>query len=191
MEIDNFNPMSYDFSKFKQETKSIEEWLGREFSQLHTGRATPALLDGVTVESYGSKMAIAHVAAISVEDPRTIRISPWDKTQLKEIEHAIAAANLGLGTAVDDAGIRLTFPPLTTERRGELAKIVRAKLEEARIRIRTSRENVWNDVQAKETSGAITEDEKFRHKDELQKLVDEANNKLEIFSEKKEKELMN
>lgn len=182
--------MSYNFQQFKDECKNTEEWLGKEFSQLHTGRATPALLDGIIVESYGTKMAIAHVAAISVEDSRTIRISPWDKTQLKEIEHAISAANLGLGTAVDDAGIRLTFPPLTTERRGELAKIVNTKLEEARIRVRASREFVWEGIQAKQVAGVLTEDEKFRSKDELQKLVDEANNKLESLSEKKKAEMM-
>ena len=183
--------MSYDFSKFKEETKETEEWLGKEFSQLHTGRATPALLDGIFVESYGSKMALTHVSAVSVEDSRALRISPWDKSQIKEIERAIASANLGLGTAVDDAGVRVTFPPLTTERREDLVRIVGGKLEDARIRVRTEREKTWDDIQSKEKNGIITEDEKFRYKDELQKFVDEANRKLEEMTGKKEKEIMN
>jgi ribosome recycling factor len=182
--------MSYNFQVFKDGIKKIEEWLGKEFSQLHTGQATPALLDGILVESYGSKMALTHVASVSIEDARTLRISPWDKSQLKEIERAVVAANLGLGTSVDDAGMRVTFPPLTTERRVDLSKVVRAKLEEARIHVRTAREAIWDDIQAKEKEGALTEDEKFRYKDELQKLVDEANGKLEELTEKKEKELM-
>ncbi len=182
--------MAYNFSDFKNESKNTEDWLGKEFSQIHTGVATPALLDGIQVEIYGSKMAISHVASISIEDSRTLRISPWDKSQLKEIERVIVSANLGLGTSVDDNGMRVSFPPLTTERREQLAKIVRAKFEEARIRIRTSREDVWDDIQTKEKAGVMPEDEKFRNKDELQKLVDEANNKLETLTEKKERELM-
>ena len=182
--------MPYNFQPFKDESKKTEDWLGKEFAQLHTGRATPAILDGIFIDLYGTKTALTHVASVSVEDPRTLRISPWDKTHIKEIEHAIAAANLGLGTAVDDNGIRATFPPLTTERREQLTKIVHAKLEDARIRVRTDREKTWDDIQKKEVGGAITEDEKFRYKDELQKLVDGANKKLEELTDRKKKELM-
>lgn len=182
--------MPYNFAGFKDETKKVEDWLAKEFSQLHTGRATPALLDGILVESYGSKLSITHVASVSVEDPRTIRIAPWDKAQIKDIERAIQAANLGLGTAVDDAGIRVTFPSLTTERRKDLVKIVHGKMEDARIKARSARERVWDDIQKKEREGALTEDEKFRYKDELQKIVDEANKKLETLTKKKEAEIM-
>lgn len=182
--------MPYDFSKFKQEVKSAEDWLAKEFTQLHTGRATPSFLDGVQVESYGTRMAISHVAAVSVEDPRTLRVAPWDKAQIKDIERAIVAANLGVGTAADEAGLRVTFPPLTSERRAELAKVVSGKTEEARKKVRAAREVVWDDIQKKEREGKLTEDEKFRYKDELQKLVDEANKKTEGLAERKEKELM-
>lgn len=183
--------MPYDFSKFKQEIKNTEEWLGKEFSQIHSGRATPAILDGVFVESYGAKTPLAHVASISVEDPKTLRVSPWDKSNIKEIERGITAANLGLSTAVDDAGVRVIFPPLTTESRTQLVKVVSAKMEEARIRLRVAREETWSDIQSKETEGILTEDEKFRCKEDLQKLVDEGNSKFSTLSDKKETEIMN
>ena len=182
--------MSYNFQKFKDEAKEAEKWLAGEFSQIHTGRAAPAILDGVSIEVYGSKMPLSHVASISVEDPRTLRVSPWDKSQVKEIERAVAAANLGLGTAVDESGLRITFPPLTTERREGLVKVVRGNMEDARIRVRAKREEVWNDIQEKEKTGVLTEDDKFRCKDELQKFTDEANKKLEELAERKEGELM-
>ena len=182
--------MLYNFQPFKDEAKKIEEWLGKEFSQIHSGRASPAILDSVQVEAYGSRMALTHVASVSVEDPRTLRITPYDKSQLKDIERAVVGANLGLGTAVDDSGIRVSFPQLTSERREQLMKVVSGKLEEARIRVRTEREKVWDDIQKKEKEGILTEDEKFRFKDELQKLVEVANGRLEQISERKGKELM-
>ncbi len=183
--------MAYSFTTLKEEFKKAGEWLTKEYSQLHTGRATPAVLDGVFVDSYGSKMPIKNVAAVSVEDPKTLRVAPWDKNLIKEIEKAITAQNLGLSVATDDAGIRVIFPQLTTETRTSLVKILKAKLEDARVSVRADREKVWNDIQAQEKDGKISEDDKFRGKDELQKLVDEVNATLEALFEKKEKEVMN
>ena len=182
--------MSYDFSKFKKEIIDAEDWLKREYSSFSTGRASSAVLDNVSIEVYGSRMAISHVATIGTEDPRTLKIVPWDKAQVKEIEKAIMAANLGLSVSVDDTGIRVSFPSLTTERRIGLIKILKEKLEEARVSIRGEREKVWNDIQAKEREGKMPEDEKFKCKDELQKLVDSAQAELEAIFEKKEKEVM-
>src|SRR5438552_2254290 len=114
--------MAYNFSNFKTELKKVEEWLLKEYSQIHTGRASPAVLDSAMVSSYGSNMPIKNVAAISIEDPKTLRISPWDKSQVKDIEKAILASNLGLSVATDDMGLRVIFPHLTTETRTSLVK---------------------------------------------------------------------
>ena len=182
--------MQYNFSNFKTGLKKVTEFLGKEYSQLNVGRASPLILDGITVESYGSFVSLNTVASISIEDPKTLRIAPWDKSLVKNIEKAIIAGNLGLSVATDDIGIRVIFPQLTTETRQNLVKVLKEKLEEARITVRKERENVWSDVQAQEKSGKLTEDERFRAKDELQKIIDEVNNSLEATFEKKEREVM-
>ncbi len=182
--------MNYDFTLLKNKLTEIEEWLSREFSAIHTGRAIPALLDGVMVDSYGAKTAINHVAAVTTEDPRTLRVNPWDKSQVKDIEKAINEANLGVSVASDEQGLRVFFPELTTERRQSFVKIAKEKLEDARISLRKEREDVWSDIQKKEKDGELSEDDKFRFKEELQKLIDEANNKLEQMTENKEQEVM-
>lgn len=168
----------------------MEEWLAREYAGLHTGRATPAVLDTVFVDSYGSKMPVKNIASISIEDPKTLRVSPWDKNQVKEIEKAVNAVNLGLSVTVDKEGLRVIFPQLTEETRGSLVKVLKATLEEARIRMRQEREKVWNDVQRQEKDGKMSEDDKFRAKDEIQKIIDAANNALEDIFTKKEFEVM-
>jgi len=176
--------MQYNFSNFKNELKKVEEFLAKEYNQLNIGRASPMILDGVSVESYGSYVPLKNVASVSIEDPKTLRIAPWDKNQIKDIERAIVAANLGLSVATDDSGIRVIFPQLTTETRQKLVKVLKEKLEESRITVRRERENVLKEIDE------LTEDEKFRAKDELQKIIDEANNQLEAIFEKKEKEVM-
>jgi len=182
--------MTYIFLNFKIELKKIEEFLAKEYSQLSTGRASPMVLDGVLVESYGSHQPIKNVASVSIEDPKTLRIAPWDKSQIKAIEKAVVAADLGLSVAVDDSGIRVIFPQLTTETRQKLVKVLKEKLEEARVAVRKERERVWDDIQTKEKKGEMTEDEKFRAKEELQKIIDEINQNLENIFEKKEKEVL-
>ena len=96
--------MQYNFSNFKIGLKKIEEFLGKEYSQLSTGRASVMVLDGVSIESYGSYQPVKNVASISVEDPKTLRVAPWDKNQIKAIEKAIMVADLGLSVATDEAG---------------------------------------------------------------------------------------
>jgi ribosome recycling factor len=182
--------MQYNFSNFKTELKKAEEFLGKEYSQLNIGRASPMVLDGVSVESYGSYVPLKNVASISIEDPKTLRIAPWDKNQIKNIERAVVASNLGLSVATDDLGIRVIFPQLTTETRQTLVKVLKEKLEESRIVVRRERENVLDNIQGKEKEGKMTEDEKFRAKEELQKIVGEINNNLEAIFEKKEREVM-
>lgn len=179
----------YNFSPFKDKIKSLESWLAAELIQIRTGRATPALLDSVKVDSYGSKVPVNQVAGITTEDPRTLRVSPWDSSIAKEIEKAIMVANLGVSVALDDKGVRVFFPELTAERRTMLTKLVKEKLESARTTLRGERDKVSKDIEAKEKQGGMGEDDKFRLKTEMQKLVDEANKKLGEVAERKEKEI--
>lgn len=182
--------MTYDFSQFKKETKRAEEWLGKEYSSIHSGRATPHALDGVLVESYGAKTLISHVASISVEDAKSLMISPWDKNLMKDIERSIQASNLGLSVSAQTNGVRVSFPELTIERKKTLTKVIKDKLEDSRVSVRGEREKVWNDIQAKERDGEMSEDDKFKLKDELQKIVDETNKRLEEMAARKEKDII-
>lgn len=182
--------MQYNFSNFKTELKKVEEFLGKEYGQLNVGRASPMVLDGINVESYGSYVPLKNVASISIEDPKTLRIAPWDKNQIKGIEKAIVGSNIGLSVATDDLGIRVIFPQLTTETRQNLVKLLKEKLEESRITVRREREIILNDMENKEKENKMTEDEKFRAKEELQKIINETNDNLETIFEKKEKEVM-
>ncbi len=183
--------MAYNFTEFKTKANGSVEWLKKEMSAIRTGRATPNLLDSVQVEAYDSRVPVEQVAGVTIEDARCIRVSPWDMTQVKAIEKAIVLANLGVSVAVDDKGIRVIFPELTSERRVSLMKIAKQKLEEARISLRTEREGVWDDIQKQTKEGIIREDDKFRLKDELQKIVDETNTKFDELAMKKEKEISN
>lgn len=179
----------YDFKVFEQKTAAAKEWLAKEYRGLRTGRATPAILDSITVAAYGSVMPLNQVAHVGIEDARTLRIAPYDASLVKDVERAIVAGNLGVGTATDSAGIRVTFPELTGERRQEFVKMAKAKLEEARTTVRIARDEVWKDIQNREKEGTLTEDDKFRLKDELQKKVDKSNEELQVAFEKKEQEM--
>ncbi len=181
--------MPYDFSSLKGKIKEVEEWFARELNTVRTGRATSAILDTVRVESYGSKVPLNQVAGISTEDARTLRITPWDKGQIREIEKALQVASLGISVIVDEAGLRVIFPDLTAERRTALLKVVKQKSEEARVALRRARDDVWSDIQEKERTGSISKDEKFRYKDEMERLVGEANKKIDEMALKKEKEI--
>ncbi|HLD37995.1 MAG TPA: ribosome recycling factor [Candidatus Nanoarchaeia archaeon] len=182
--------MQYNFSNFKLENNKIAEYLIKEYSQLNIGRASPMILDGISVESYGSYVPLKNVASVSIEDPKTLRITPWDKNQIKEIEKAIVSSNLGLSVAVDTSGIRVIFPQLTTETRQTLVKVLKEKLEESRITVRKERERIWDEIQKLEKEGGMTEDDKFKAKEDLQKIIDKTNKNLENIFEKKEKEVL-
>ena len=157
---------------------------------MNSGRASPMVLDSVSVETYGAYQPIKNVASVSIEDPKTLRIAPWDKTAVKGIEKAIISSNLGLSVATDDLGIRVIFPQLTTETRQTLVKVLKEKLEESRIVVRQEREKVFRDMEVREKDSLLTEDEMFRAKEELQKIINETNGNLEALFEKKEKEVL-
>ena len=181
--------MNYDFKIFDGKIAGAREWLAKEYGGLRTGRATPAILDGILVSAYGSMTPLRQVANIGIEDARTLRVSAWDASIVKDIERAITAANLGVGTTADSSGLRVTFPELTAERREQLVKIAKHKLEDARTAVRVARDETWKEIQAKEHEGTLTEDDKFSLKEELQKKIDSANGELEKAFAKKEAEM--
>ncbi len=182
--------MKFDFKELKDKARSTEEWLREEYFSVRTGRATPALLDSVRVESYGAKVSLNQVASISMEDARTLRLVPYDISQIKEVENTIAKADLGVSVGADEKGIRVSFPELTSESRQQLLKVVKDKLENARISLRKVRDDVWEDIQKKEKLKEISEDDKFNAKEEMQKIVDDGNKILEETAKKKENEII-
>ena len=183
--------MTYNFSELKEGLLKITEWLKKEYSSMHTGQANPSVLDGITVESYGTRQPIKNVASMSIEDPRTLRVVPWDKSQLKEIENGIIASDLGLSVATDDAGLRVVFPSLTGETREKMIKVLKGKLEEARVSVRKEREAVMKDIEAKEKAAEMSQDDRDTAKEQAQKIVDETNKTLEDVFSKKEDIVLN
>lgn len=181
--------MAYDFSPLKTKIKETEEWLARELSGVRTGRATPTLLDAIKPEAYGTRTPIRELAAISVEDARTIRIVPWDKELLKVIEKGITEADLGVGVSTDEQGLRVSFPELTSERRTQLSKIAGDRTEQAKVTLRTHRTDAMKALDAAEKEGGMGKDEVVRLKAEVQKLIDAGNEALTALFDKKEVEI--
>jgi ribosome recycling factor len=173
----------------KKRFTEVIEWLEKEFSGIRTGQATPALLDGVRVEAYGSYLPLNQVGSVGIEDARTLRISPWDQTQVKAVEKAITDADLGLSLVTDSAGVRVIFPELTGERRQQLVKLAKGKLEDARVSVRAIRDEAMKAIDAAEKAGDMSQDDKFTAKEEVQKIVDATNRALEAHFAQKETEI--
>ncbi len=179
-----------DNQNLKQSIKVIEEWLTKEFGGIRTGRATPSILDSVKVESYGSMMKIHEVASVATEDPRTLRISPWDAQNIKAIEKAIISSNLGVSVAVDEKGLRVSFPPMTSESRTQFSKIAKQKLEEAKIKLRAERNKIIDHMEKRKKEGELSEDTVTRQKNEVEKIIKEAGDSFEKHYQKKEAEIL-
>lgn len=175
--------------EIKTKLDEIKSWLQGEFAGIRTGQASPALLDSVKAENYGSLMPLNQMSSIGIEDARTLRITPWDVSQIPAIEKALQDADLGISVATDSAGVRAIFPELTVERRSQLKKLAKSKLEESRIRVRAVRDDAMKDIEKEEKDGDISEDEKFTKKEIVQEVVDEINNSLEALYTQKETEL--
>jgi ribosome recycling factor len=182
--------MAYNFSDAEKRKGDITEWLAGEYRSISTGRATPSVLDLVHIDLYGARTPIAHTGSINIEDPRTLRVAPWDKTIIGAMEKAINDADLGLSVSSDDQGLRVHFPALTTETRQKLVKLLKDRLEDARIRVRSLREDINKDIDAQSKEGAYGEDERMRYREQMQSIVDGANAELEGMFEKKEREVM-
>ncbi len=174
----------------KQNFESAVEHFASEASKIRTGRAHPGLVENLAVDYYGTRTPLRQIAAISIPEARQILISPWDKGSLVLIEAAIRESDLGLNPGNDGVALRITLPALTEETRKNLVKSLNQRAEEARIAVRNIREEIWKDIQDLEKSGDISEDDKFAGKEELQKVIDEYNQKLETHRKKKEEEIL-
>jgi ribosome recycling factor len=170
-------------------TKAVEH-LKSELSSLRTGRANASLVENILVEAYGVKTPIRGLANITVPDPKTLVVEPWDKSVIKDIEKAIQAAQIGINPVNEGTKIRLSMPAMTEENRKEMIKILGQKLEQSRISLRSVRETVKDEIAAAEKDKKITEDEKFRFQEELEEFVKKHNDEIKTIGDKKEQELM-
>lgn len=157
---------------------------------IRTGRANPALVEKIHVEYYGSDVPLMQLASISVPEPRSLLIKPFDKSSMKSIEKAILASSLGLTPNNDGQSIRLNLPPLTEDRRRELVKHVHHRLEEARVSLRNVRRDAMKDLKDFENEKMISEDDRKRGEEELQKLVDKVMTEIDRIGHRKEQEIM-
>ncbi len=169
--------------------KAIDHFL-HELSGVRTGRANPALLNTVVVESYGSKMPLDHVASVTVSDAKTLVISPWDKSQMQAIEKGIQAANLGFNPSNDGNIIRIILPALNEDRRKEMVKFVSQLAEKGKIGIRNVREIVHKEMKKAESDKTISKDDLQIGQKKLQEVVDKYNEEIKNHAEAKEKEIM-
>ncbi len=174
----------------KEKMQHSVEATDRDFHTVRTGRATPALLENIKVEYYGSEMPIVQVATVSVPEPRQLLISPWDKAVLPAISKAIHASDLGLTPNSDGSTIRLEIPTLTEERRKELTKQVHHKAEEGKVAIRNIRRDANDHLDKREKAKEISEDDVERGKKEVQKLTDDFIAKIDELTAKKVAEIM-
>lgn len=178
--------MTFDFKETLAKLDEVKNYLKQEYLQISTGRANPSLLDGVFVDSYGTKQPIKNIASINTEDARSMKISPWDKGQIKLIEKAIHDSGLPFSVSVDDSGVRVTIPQLTEESKKSLVKLIGEKLEDARVKVRNVRQDVMKDIEAMETG----DDDIKRAKEDLQEHINKANKSLEEVFDTKEADIM-
>ena len=164
--------------------------LAREFAGVRTGRATTGLLEGIRVDYYGTPTPVPQVAALSVPDPKTLLIQPWDASLLPTIEKAIMKSDLGLTPANDGKVIRLVMPPLTEERRKQLAKAVGKLAEDARVAIRNVRHEVNKKLKTMEREKKISEDDGRRGQEQIQKITDKFIQRVDELLKKKEQEIL-
>jgi len=169
--------------------KSIEAFQG-ELSKIRTGRAHPSLLNHITVDFYGSEVPIGQAANITVEDARTLAVTPWDKSMVAVIEKAILTSDLGLNPSSAGTVIRVPMPPLTEERRKELVKVVRELAENARIAVRNIRRDANNDLKTLAKDKDISEDDEHRGQELVQQVTNQSTAEIEELLQIKEKELM-
>ncbi len=177
-------------SDLQTKCQATIDFLHGEYAKLQTGRANAALVEGIMVESYGSKMSLKGVASISIPESNQIAIQPWNRDQLPDVEKALRNSDLGLNPNNDGVIIRLILPPMTEERRTDLKKLVHKYAEDARISVRNARHESMDELKTKEKSKEISEDELKAKEDEIQNVVDEINKKIENAATQKDNDIM-
>jgi len=176
--------------KARQRMESALEALRREYASVRTGKASPALLDSIRVEAYGSKVPLNQVGTVAAPEPRLLTITPWDKSLLKEIDRGLRESDLGLNPSNDGSIIRIPIPALTEERRREFVKHLHKIAEEARIAVRQARKDANDEVKASQKKEGLSEDDVRREQDKVQKLTDQYIGKVEEILKHKEAEVM-
>lgn len=181
--------MSTGYEEFTDRMKKTTEVLAAQFAAVRAGRANAGVLDQISVDYYGTPTPIQQIASISVPDPRSLVIQPWDASALKSIEKAILASDLGINPQNDGRIIRLVFPQLTEERRKELAKQVKKYAEDAKVAVRNIRRDAMDKFKKQQKASEITEDDLKSMEKEFQKVTDDYIKKVDELAAKKEKEL--
>jgi ribosome recycling factor len=183
-------PIAEVLQRARQHMAKSVEHLQQQLARLRTGRATPALIEHIRVDYYGVPTPISQVGNISVPEPRMLVIQPWDRSLLGAIEKAILQSDLGVTPSNDGSVIRIVMPPLSEERRRELVKVCRKYAEEARIALRNLRREYMEKLRQVEKEEHLSEDERRRGEQELQKIVDSFTEEIERILERKEREIL-
>jgi len=177
-------------SSYENKMDKVLNYFQSELNAVRAGRANPAVLDRIKVEYYGTPSPLQQVASIAVPEPQTITIQPWDMSILRDIERAINQSDLGINPQNDGKVIRLNFPPLTEERRKEIAKSLSKKAEESKVQVRNIRRDAMEFFKKEQKSSAITEDDLKDMEDDIQKLTDKKIKEVDALLAKKEKEIL-
>jgi len=183
-------PQSFKLDEYKKRMDGALTALGHEFGGLRTGRASSALLDPIQVDAYGATTPLNQVANVTVPEPRMIAVTVWDKTVVSAVDKAIRSSNLGLNPIIDGQTLRIPIPPLTGERRQELAKIAGKYAETARVAVRNVRRDAMDLLKKLEKDHAISEDEHKKHGAEVQKATDDHIKKIDELLRHKEEEIV-
>ena len=178
------------YADSRDRMKKVIENLEREFKRVRTGRASVALLDGIRVDYYGTPTPLNQIATLTVPEPRSITIQPWDATVIGDVEKAILKSELGLTPMNDGKMVRINIPPLTEERRRDLVKVIRKMAEESKVALRNIRRDSNEMLKDLKRDKAISEDEQFRGQDEVQKITDEFIKQADAVYAGKEKEIL-
>ncbi|MDO8577454.1 MAG: ribosome-recycling factor [Candidatus Wildermuthbacteria bacterium] len=178
-----------EVQKVRPELEKALEFFKKEAAKIRTGSASPSLVEDISVDTFGQKMPLKQLAAISCPERKQILIQPWDKSYLEPIAKALQSGQLGASPVVEKDAIRITLPQMNQEYRQSFSKILSEKAEQARELMRKWRDQAWSEIQRQVREGKAGEDEKFKGKDELQKLIDEYQEKIESLTAIKEREI--
>ncbi len=181
-----------DVTEAKQKMQKAIEFVKTDIAIIRTGRANPAIVENLVINAYGgnTKMKVMEMASISVPEPQMIVLTPYDQSTIGEIRRDIEAANIGVQPVIDNNIIRLTFPPLTQERRLEYVKLLNVKLEDGRVKLRQIRHDLMSEFKRDFEDGTLPEDDKKRLEKELQEITDKFMAEIEVVGKAKEQELM-
>jgi ribosome recycling factor len=180
----------FTFDEFQSRAQKILEHIQQDISSLRTGRAHTSLLDAVTVEAYGTRMKINEVGAVAVPDPTMLTVSPWDKSLLEAISKGIQTSGLNLNPVIDGDMIRIAIPPLTTERRQEMVKLLSQKIESGKVMLRNLRADIRKEIEGLEGKDGVSEDDIKKWLEDLDKRVKELETQIDELKKKKEADLM-